>query len=111
MPLLCLVLFAIVQFGFFFQNYLEVTSAAREGARKAAVSRGSATAVADVRAAVTRSTSSVNDARLDIAVSPATPWTAGDDVRVTVTYPFSFNLVGVGTWSVDIRAESVVRVE
>ena len=39
LPVLLLVLMAIYQFGQVFVNYMDVTSAAREGARKAAVSR------------------------------------------------------------------------
>ena len=43
LPVLLLVLMAIYQFGQVFVNYMDVTSAAREGARKAAVSRTAGT--------------------------------------------------------------------
>ena len=39
LPVLLLVLFAIFQFGIIFNNYIQVTAAAREGARKGAVNR------------------------------------------------------------------------
>ena len=39
MPVLCMVLFAIIQFGILFNDYLSLTDATRVGARKAAVSR------------------------------------------------------------------------
>ena len=43
LPVLLLVLLAIYQFGVVFNNYIQVTAAAREGARKAAVSEASVT--------------------------------------------------------------------
>ena len=39
LPVLCLLLFGIIQFGVAFHDYLTVTDASRVGARKAAVSR------------------------------------------------------------------------
>ena len=39
MPVLCLVLFGIIQFGVLFNDYLSLTDATRVGARKGAVSR------------------------------------------------------------------------
>ena len=39
LPVLLMVLWGIFQFGIAFNDYIQVTSAAREGARKAAVSR------------------------------------------------------------------------
>ena len=50
LPVLLMVLWGIFQFGIAFNDYIQVTSAAREGARKAAVSRslggGAATSAA-----------------------------------------------------------------
>ena len=39
LPVLCLLLFGIIQFGVVFHDYITVTDASRVGARKAAVSR------------------------------------------------------------------------
>ena len=55
LPVLALILFAIIQFGIVFNNYVTLTDATRAGARKAAVCRqtgqpGRATASAAVRA-------------------------------------------------------------
>ena len=50
LPVLLMVLFAILQFGMVFNNYIQVTAAAREGARKAAVSRSLGTAAAETAA-------------------------------------------------------------
>ena len=38
-PILCVVLFGVIQFGILYKNYVTLTDAARVGARKAAVSR------------------------------------------------------------------------
>ena len=52
LPVLCLLLFGIIQFGVVFHDYLTVTDASRVGARKAAVSRlGGDTGAAAVAAA------------------------------------------------------------
>ena len=39
LPILVFLVFAVIQFGITFNNYLALTDAARAGARKAAVSR------------------------------------------------------------------------
>ena len=39
LPILCLLLFGVIQFGILFNNYVTLTDAVRAGARKAAVSR------------------------------------------------------------------------
>ena len=38
LPILCLILFAVIQFGITFNNYIALTDATRAGARKGAVS-------------------------------------------------------------------------
>ena len=110
-PVVFLLLFAVIEFGLLLYNYIEIGSAAREGARKAAVSRYSNDPVKDVRDAVQRSTSVVDDSRLSIAVSPGTPWSSGQDVTVTLSYPYSMNVMGVVVWSGNLRGTSIVRVE
>src|SRR3954464_9689729 len=80
LPVVALVLFAIIQFGIAFNNYLTLTDAVRRGARTAAVSRqtgaGSAAAVAAVKA----SAADLQPASLAVTVSST--WQPGDDVTV-----------------------------
>ena len=45
-PILCVVLFGVIQFGILYKNYVTLTDAARVGARKAATSRHEADPVA-----------------------------------------------------------------
>jgi hypothetical protein len=111
LPVLCLVLFGIIQFGLLFYNYIDLTSATREGARKAAVSRLAPNGVQLTKDAISASTSVVNDAATTITVTPAQPWSSGQDVDVKVSYPYSLNIMGIVLWSGPLKTEAVIRVE
>jgi Flp pilus assembly protein TadG len=111
LPILCLVLFGIIQLGVLFYTYIDLTSATREGARKAAVSRLAPGAVQLTKDAIAAATSIVDDSKTTVTVTPGQPWTSGQDVDVKVTYPYSLNIMGIVLWSGPITAESVVRVE
>ena len=76
MPVLCLVLFAIIQFGILFNDYLSLTDATRVGARKGAVSRTAPSPAAVTEAAVRNAASDLSPGSLDVDVI-ATAWTAG----------------------------------
>jgi Flp pilus assembly protein TadG len=109
LPVVALVLFAIVQFGIAFNNYLTLTDAVRRGARTAAVSRqtgaGSSAAVAAVNASAT-------DLQLSkLAVTVSSTWQAGDDVTVTATYPYSISLFGLVVKSGSLKSSTTERVE
>ncbi len=89
-PLLLLILFAILQFGILFSNYIEVAAAAREAARTAAVRHDDDPAVAAARNAVWLA----DEGELDIEVTPATSaWVSGDEVTVEVSYPWDLGAV------------------
>lgn len=95
LPVLCLLLFGIIQFGVVFHDYITVTDASRVGARKAAVSRfvGDSGASAET-AALTAATSLDDD--LVTASCDADDWDAsGSDVSCTVTYPYSIDVLGM----------------
>jgi Flp pilus assembly protein TadG len=93
LPVLCLILFGIIQFGVLFHNYITVTDASRVGARKAAVSR---LATGD-RSAVAQTAAENSAGNLDVtAVCDADDWDeAGSDVTCTVTYPYSIDVIGL----------------
>ena len=111
LPVLALLLFAIIQCGVLFYTYIDLTSAAREGARKAAVARLAVDGVQQVKDAIAGSTSAVDDSRTSVTVTPAQPWTSGQDVDVKVTYPYSLNIMGVVLWNGPMTVEAVTRVE
>jgi len=110
LPLLLLVLFGIMQFGLLFYKDIDITSATREGARKASISRDTSCKTAVVNAIAAATGPGIDDGKTVIDVSPAT-CPAGQDVTVNVTYPYSMNVLGMVVWSGPMRAKAVVRVE
>jgi Flp pilus assembly protein TadG len=117
LPVLLLVLMAIYQFGQVFVNYMDVTSAAREGARKAAVSR-SAGACATIDSAATTAArgaaSDLNQTNLGISISrtcTANAYVQGSDVTVTATYPYSVSILGLVVSNGTLTSATTMRVE
>ena len=94
-----------------FYNYIDLTSAARDGARVAAVSRSTADGVGAVKTAIANATTGITDSQMSISVTPAQPWKAGDTVTVHVTYPYSLNIMGMVVWSGPMTADAIVRIE
>jgi Flp pilus assembly protein TadG len=111
LPPLMLCLLGILQFGMVFADWLQVTNAAREGARKATVSRYDASGVTTVTTAVKSSVWSLNKTAMQITVTPAQPWAAGSNVTVQVKYPFSINLLGVVLKSGNLTSSNTARIE
>src|ERR1043166_7565747 len=90
LPVLALLLFAVIQFGIVFNNYVTLTDATRAGARKAAVSRDHQNRDADVMGAVRSSASVLDGSKLSVS-PPNSTWDSGSDVTVTATYPYSIS--------------------
>lgn len=108
---LFLLLLGTMQFGLLFYNYIDLTSAARDGARKASVSRTDAAADSAVKSVIKNSTTVVNDSQTSVTFSPAPPWKSGDEVDVKISYPYTLNILGMAIWNGPMKAESVVRIE
>lgn len=109
LPILCLLLFGVIQFGILYNNYVTLTDAVRAGARKAAVSRRAADPVATTVSAVRNSGSGLEAGRLGVSV--ASSWQHGTDVTVEATYPYSIDLMGLVLASGDLRSRTTERVE
>jgi Flp pilus assembly protein TadG len=109
LPVLCLVFFGIFQFGVLFNNYVTLTDAVRAGARTAAVSRDDADPVGAATTAVRNSSADLNQSSLNVTVSSS--WTAGSDVTVTATYPYSISLLGLIVTSGTLTSKTTERVE
>jgi Flp pilus assembly protein TadG len=125
---LCLMLLAVWQVGTIFSNYIDISEAARSGARAAALSgapttAGDApsltTAVSEGKFAATNSvgcTYSVPAVAcpsvpgLDVTISAVGTWTAGAQVRATVTAPYTLSLFGVSISSGTLSVSDVMRV-
>ena len=113
LPVLLLVLYGIFQFGVAFNDYIQVTSAAREAARKAAVSR-SLGAAAATTAAVSAAKATAPDLHLSdsqITVTPSNNWQQGSDVTVTVKYPYNIDILGRIVGAGNLTSSTTMRIE
>jgi Flp pilus assembly protein TadG len=113
---LVLVLLAVWQVGTVFSNYIDLSEAARAGARAAALS--GAPSVAGDTASFTTAQSegqfaasqSASVPGMAVTISSVTPWMAGARVRATVTAPYSLTLFGVSVSSGTINVTDDMRV-
>lgn len=97
-PVLIVLVLGVIQIGIAFNHYLTVTDAARAGARTAIVARFTGISSGDIDTAVRNAASSLDQTQLKVlATDPTDPtWTkAGTNVVVTVTYPYSIDLLGL----------------
>ena len=92
-PILCVVLFGILQFGAIYNDYVTLTDAARVGARKAATSRHEANPAGAANTAARNAATGLDSAKLTFTVT-ATAWEHGETVTVEGKYPYSVNLLG-----------------
>jgi Flp pilus assembly protein TadG len=109
LPVLCVLLFGIIQLGIVFNNYVTLTDAVRAGARTAAVSRNDGDPTGATTSAVRSSAADLNQTNLGVTVSSA--WTAGTTVTATATYPYSINLLGWVVAAGNLTSKTTERVE
>jgi Flp pilus assembly protein TadG len=110
LPVLALILFAVIQFGIVFNNYITLTDATRAGARKAAVSRQDPNRNSAVMSAVRSSASDLKSSKLSV-LPPSSTWDSGADVTVTASYPYSISLLGIVVKSGQLSSTTTERVE
>jgi Flp pilus assembly protein TadG len=110
LPVLALLLFAVIQFGIVFNNYVTLTDATRAGARKAAVSRQDPNHDSVVMSAVRSSATGLDSSKLSVP-PPTSTWDPGSDVTVTATYPYSISLLGLVVKSGRLSSTTTERVE
>jgi Flp pilus assembly protein TadG len=106
---LALLLFAVIQFGIVFNNYVTLTDATRAGARKAAVGRQLSNPKAATEQAVRNSAQDLKQGSLNVRVSST--WQPGADVAVTATYPYSISLLGMVVKTGSLSSTTTERVE
>ncbi len=112
--ILIVLLIAIAQFGVVWSNYNAVTQAAREGARRAVVkgSEGQVAMKSHGELGARESAAHLNQANLGVVVTaPNGTWNAGDPIKVTVSYPYSLNVLGVVVKSGSLESSTVMRRE
>ena len=123
-PLLLLLVFAIIDFGFGFHAWNAIQNSAREGARLAAVDPNTSDIVTRAR----KASDFLDSSKLNVAVTCSTnngvsfgtcaagaSWKAGDIIRVIVTYDYGYmtplpTMVGLGT-TLHVTGTSEARFE
>lgn len=109
LPLLLVIMFAVVQFGIVYNDYVTLTDATRAGARKGAVSRLAADPAGATVAAVENSASGLDLGDLDVDVDST--FQQGQDVTVEASYPYEINLLGIHVASGMLTSKTTERVE
>jgi Flp pilus assembly protein TadG len=109
LPVLALLLFAVIQFGIDFNNYVTLTDATRAGARKAAVARRLSDPTGSCVSAVRSSATDLKSGSL--TASCQSTWQPGADVKVTATYPYQISLLGMVVKSGRLSSTTTERVE
>ncbi len=113
-PALVALLLGILQCGIAFSHYLSVTDSARAGARKAVLIRVGGLTTDDVTAAVRAAAPDLSPAQLNTVVADATDPTythGGSTVTVTVTYPYSIDVLGWVVASGNLTSTMSERLE
>jgi Flp pilus assembly protein TadG len=109
LPILMMVLWGAIDFGRAFWTYQQVSAAASEGARRAAVSRADANRDNTVITATRDAAPNLNADEMDVDVE--SDWDPGDEVTVTVTYPVEIDIIGMVILDDDLESERTARVE
>lgn len=91
-PVLALILFAIVQFGIAFNDYLALTDAVRAGSRKAAVSRFADDPKLETEQAIRDAADGLDPDPAKLVIEVESSWKPGEQVRVKATYPYDIKL-------------------
>jgi Flp pilus assembly protein TadG len=113
-PVLLLLLLGIIQGGIVFHNYLTVTDAARAASRQAIEARVSGVTKADVQQAAWDAAPDLNHNTMNVnTTDPDSPdfSQGGTQVVVTVTYPYSINLLGMVVASGSLTSQMTGRLE
>jgi Flp pilus assembly protein TadG len=111
LPALMLILLSIVQFGIVFKQYITLTDAVREGARKAAVARMRSDRDSYVKNAVVTSGSDLGSSFKTSNVSVTSSWDPGSDVTVRAVFHFDIDVLGRVVKSGDMTSTATERVE
>ena len=112
LPVFCLLLFAVIQFGILFNNYLTLTDAVRAGARTAAVSRHDTNPEGNAEASVRSAAANLaQPCTTGLCVTVDGTWEHGEDVTVEATYPYEINLLGWVAASGRLTSSTTERVE
>jgi Flp pilus assembly protein TadG len=113
LPILAGLLLGVIQVGMLLNNYINLTDAARVGARKAISVRLGGVTPDDAAQAVRDSAGSLKQDQLTVTVDDP-DWNApGSEITVTATYPYTIDipLIGLTITSGTITATAKERLE
>ena len=108
LPVLVMILFAVFEFGTAFWRFQQVSSAASEGARAAAVARTADDPAGVASQAARDAIPALDDGDLQIATTST--WSVGDEVTVTVSYPEQISILGISIYDSRLTAERSMRI-
>lgn len=120
LPILLLLLFGIIEFGFILYNKAMLTNAAREGVRAGIVAQSPRLTEDDIRIIVEKYCENMlvsfgGSAVPSIVATLPASQTFGNDLKVEVTYPYSFllvpNFVPIIPPSIDLKARVTMKYE
>ena len=109
LPIFCLILFGVIQFGILFNNYVTLTDAVRAGARRAAVSRQTSDPAGVCRAQVKTSAGDLDQSKL--VPDCQSDWKPASDVVVNAKYPYEIKLLWFVVASGSLSSTTTERVE
>jgi len=111
LPLVLLLLMAIIDFGFLFNNYIVISNASREAARKGSLGGTDA----EIVQLVQNYTSTLDSSRLSIDIYPAQSQRFhGSEIKVTVRYsnPMITPVIGALLGNeIPLQGQVIMRVE
>lgn len=112
-PMLIALVLAIVQAGIAFNHYLAVTDAARAAARQAVEARIAGVTVAQIQQAAQNAAGGIDLTGRVTVADPTDPTFThgGSTVTVTVTYPYSINVLGWAIASGNLQSTMTDRLE
>lgn len=112
LPVILLLLFGALQFGIAFWKFQQVSHAASQGARVAAVSRTAASPSGRVVDAVKAASPNLKDPAMSASnVTIIGSFTAGEPITVRVSYPLQLTVLGKAYYNGNITSERTTRVE
>lgn len=112
-PILIALLLGIIQAGIAFNHYLAVTDAARAAARQAIEARVAGVTVGDIQSAAQTAAGGLDLTGRVTVADPTDPTFThgGSTLTVTVTYPYSINVLGWAVASGNLQSTMTDRLE
>ena len=107
LPILVVLIFGIFQFGIAYNNYITITHAAREGARRAAVDLNNPL----LKQIIIERAYPVPITEDDITINYPPDPKIGDPVEVIITYEITIEIPLVGSWDIPLTNKAVMRLE